>query len=52
MKKGIIIIIINIFYTIRFGPYFVTPIVAGLEDGVPILATYDSIGCMSNLDDF
>lgn len=37
---------------IRFSPYFVAPIVAGLEDGKPILATYDSIGCLSNLDDF
>lgn len=36
----------------RFGPYFVTPIVAGLEKGVPILATYDSIGCTSDLDNF
>jgi 20S proteasome alpha/beta subunit len=36
----------------RFGPFFVTPIVAGLENGKPILATYDSIGCKSDLDDF
>lgn len=32
----------------RWGPYFVSPIVAGLEDGkTPIVATYDSIGCTS-----
>ena len=31
-------------YEKRFGPYFVTPIVAGLEDGKPIICTYDSIG--------
>lgn len=37
-------------YEKRFGPYFVQPVVAGLEDkgdGVfePVIATYDSIGC-------
>jgi len=31
----------------RFGPFFVTPIVAGLENGKVILASYDSIGCIS-----
>ena len=39
-------------YEKRFGPYFVAPIVAGLQDGVPVIATYDSIGCISDLDDF
>lgn len=39
-------------YEKRFGPYFVSPIVAGLQDGTPILATYDSIGCKSDLDNF
>lgn len=32
----------------RFGPYFVQPIVAGLENGKPVIATYDSIGCTSD----
>ena len=37
----------------RFGPYFVGPIVAGLEkDGTPVIATYDSIGCMSASDPY
>jgi len=31
-------------YEKRFGPYFVTPIVVGLEDGKPFICTYDSIG--------
>ena len=31
-------------YEKRFGPFFVTPIVAALENGKPIIATYDSIG--------
>jgi 20S proteasome alpha/beta subunit len=32
----------------RFGNYFVQPIVAGMENGTPILCSYDSIGaqCM------
>ena len=37
---------------IRFSPFFVSPIVAGLEEGKPVLATYDSIGCTSDLDNF
>lgn len=39
-------------YEKRFGPFFVSPIVAGLQDGEPVLATYDSIGCKSDLDNF
>lgn len=35
-------------YEKRFGPYFVSPIVAGLENGKPVIATYDSIGCTSD----
>ena len=49
MKKGKLNIDI---YPFRFGPYFVSPIVAGLENGVPVLSTYDSIGCKSDLDNF
>ncbi len=34
----------------RFGPYFVSPVVAGLEktgdnEWTPVVSTYDSIGC-------
>ena len=37
-------------YEKRFGPYFIQPVVAGLQeqkDGgfKPVIATYDSIGC-------
>ncbi|KAM3139843.1 hypothetical protein pb186bvf_008085 [Paramecium bursaria] len=39
-------------YERRFSPFFVSPIVAGLEEGKPVLATYDSIGCTSDLDNF
>ena len=31
-------------YEHRFGPFFVTPIVIGLQDGVPLVYNYDSIG--------
>lgn len=39
-------------YEKRFGPYFTTPIVVGLdaeEDGSykSVIANYDSIGCLS-----
>lgn len=36
----------------RFGPYFVSPIVIGLEDGIPVIATYDSIGCKTISENF
>ena len=31
-------------YEKRFGPYFVTPIVVGIEENKPFICTYDSIG--------
>lgn len=34
-------------YEKRFGSYFVTPIVIGIEDGKAVIATYDSIGSLS-----
>ena len=36
-------------YEKRFGPFFVTPIVAAVENGKPIIATYDSIGNLFDL---
>ena len=33
-------------YEKRFGPYFVTPIVVGVEDNKPVICTYDSIGAI------
>ena len=37
----------------RFGPYFVEPIVAGLnEDGTTYIASADLIGCPMTTDDF
>ena len=39
------------------GPYFVSPVVAGLDkigenEYKPVVATYDSIGCMDDGDNF
>lgn len=37
----------------RFGPYFVSPVIAGLEkDGTPYLAGTDSIGAIETAKDF
>ena len=34
---------------VRFGPYFVTPVVAGLDDNDhPLVATMDSIGALDS----
>lgn len=40
-------------YERRFGPYFVSPVVAGLdEDGTPYLCGMDSIGAIETAKDF
>lgn len=39
-------------YEHRFGPYYVTPIVIGLEEGKPYVSTFDSIGCKSDSEAF
>lgn len=39
-------------YEHRFGPYFVSTIVIGLDDGQPVLFNYDSIGQPSDTEDF
>jgi len=37
----------NMLYSRRFGPYFVTPVIAGLDDNdQPLVATMDSIGAL------
>jgi 20S proteasome subunit beta 3 len=36
----------------RFGPFFVHPVVAGLDDGKPILVEYDAIGTQSSSENF
>lgn len=40
-------------YERRFGPYFVSPVVAGLDErGTPYLAGMDSIGAIETAKDF
>ena len=39
-------------YEHRFGPFFVAPIVIGLQDGKPVICTYDSIGCQTDTEFF
>ncbi|EGF80126.1 hypothetical protein BATDEDRAFT_88542 [Batrachochytrium dendrobatidis JAM81] len=40
-------------YEKRFGPYFVEPIVAGLEkDNTPFICSMDTIGCINFAKDF
>ena len=40
-------------YEHRFGPFFVVPIVVGLErDGTAVICTYDSIGTQSTTEKF
>lgn len=43
----------NLQYQRRFSPYFIEPLIAGLdENNQPYLSTSDSIGCMCDADGF
>ncbi|XP_046673385.1 proteasome subunit beta type-3-like [Homalodisca vitripennis] len=44
----------NLLYEKRFGPYFVEPVVAGLDPktGEPFVCSLDLIGCVSTPEDF
>ncbi|KAJ1858733.1 proteasome core particle subunit beta 3 [Coemansia sp. RSA 1822] len=43
----------HMLYERRFGPYFVEPVVAGLEkNGQPFICSMDLIGCINYADDF
>lgn len=43
----------SVLYEKRFGPYYVDPVIAGLEeDGTPVLGTMDSIGARELAKDF
>ena len=51
--KTMLAVICNLLYEKRFGPYFVEPIVAGLDkDNKPFVAATDLIGCPMETDDF
>jgi len=46
-------LISSVLYEKRFGPYFVEPLIAGLEDdGTPFIASTDLIGCPMVPSDF
>lgn len=43
----------SVLYEKRFGPYYVQPVIAGLDpDGSPKIATMDSIGALEHAKDF
>lgn len=43
----------NLLYERRFGPYFIEPVVAGLDENQePFIAAMDVIGCITQPDDF
>ena len=46
----------TIFFKFRWGPYFIAPVIAGLDKvgdkWEPIVCTYDSIGCQSDHSNF
>jgi len=43
----------NLLYEHRFGPFFVEPVIVGLDSKYePYLATFDLIGCLSEPEDF
>lgn len=51
--KTLVSLISSMLYEKRFGPYFVEPIIAGLDkNNVPYVATTDLIGCISEPEDF
>ena len=39
-------------YEHRFGPYFLMPIVVGLQDGKPVIVSFDSIGTQADTEFF
>ena len=45
--KAFAFLIAATLYEHRFGPYYVSPVVAGLQDGEPVICGYDSIGCIT-----
>jgi len=45
-------VVASTLYERRFGPYFVEPVIAGLENGVPYICGTDLIGAKDEPDDF
>ncbi|KAK2962313.1 putative Proteasome subunit beta type-3 [Blattamonas nauphoetae] len=47
------VLVAHMLYEKRFGPYFIEPLIAGLdEDNKPYIANTDTIGCLTEPDDF
>jgi 20S proteasome subunit beta 3 len=52
-SKTVAHLVTNTLYSKRFGPYFIEPIIAGLdENNEAYLATSDLIGCLTDSDNF
>lgn len=45
-------VLMSMLYEKRFGPYFVEPVIAGLQDGKPYICAMDLIGAPLFTDDF
>jgi 20S proteasome subunit beta 3 len=52
--KTLLSVVSNMLYERRFGPYFVEPVIAGLDNatGEPFIASLDLIGCPMVTEDF
>ncbi|KAK2188164.1 hypothetical protein NP493_142g01017 [Ridgeia piscesae] len=52
--KTLMSVVANLLYERRFGPYFVEPVIAGLDNKTaePYIAALDLIGCPMATDDF
>jgi 20S proteasome subunit beta 3 len=52
--KTLMSVVSNLLYERRFGPYFVEPVIAGLDNitGEPFVASLDLIGCPMMTGDF
>ncbi|ESN98240.1 hypothetical protein HELRODRAFT_185850 [Helobdella robusta] len=52
--KALLSLVSNFLYEHRFGPYFIEPVIAGLDPktGQPFTASTDLIGCSSEAEDF
>jgi len=52
--KTLASVVANLLYERRFGPYFVEPVIAGIDPktGEPFIANTDLIGCLNEPEDF
>ena len=50
--RAFIALVGSTLYDHRFSPFYINPVIAGLEKGEPIIASSDYIGCMTVNEDF